>query len=228
MKNVFTLLVLCGLSGLASAEDAALRDLRSDTGVFKDVAAALQPPAPCAPVRYAAQAVPDNNDAPGYDWKNYKPVEGQKTILSLPGNVAAFLDVIAYSEGTNDRYDYIFSYVQFYNYNDHPRRIICGGGYCSDAAGRYQFLSATWDMIARSLGLPDFSPLNQDKGALELIRRANAYQDVENASGYNSFVSAVSKLNPVWASFPGNPYGQPVHQLDDLWSQFQRFRASYR
>src|SRR5512139_1244538 len=37
------------------------------------------------------------------------------------------------------------------------------------AAGAFQFLPSTWKRVADALGLPDFSPPNQDAGAVYLI-----------------------------------------------------------
>jgi len=82
----------------------------------------------------------------------------------------AFLDTLAYAEGTgnypNNGYNTMFTGKQFSGYKDHPRKIQRSSGYASDAAGRYQFLSTTWD----GLGLPDFSPPNQDLGVNKIIK----------------------------------------------------------
>ena len=134
----------------------------------------------------------------------------------------ALLSTIAYAVGTDERYDIIFSYETFTSYADHPRRLICSGAYCSDAAGRYQFLSSTWDWVSPKLDLPDFSPASQDLAALWLID----YRGVENVDSidtYNEFVDAMYELNLEWASLPGSPYGQPTHSADDLWVQYRAF-----
>jgi muramidase (phage lysozyme) len=49
----------------------------------------------------------------------------------------------------------------------HPAVQHCAGSLCSDAAGRYQFLSTTW----RGLGLPNFFPNDQDIGVQRELRR---------------------------------------------------------
>ncbi len=166
-------------------------------------------------------------------WSSYDaPMPYDPAIRSvsggLPGNIAAFLDTIAYAEGTGRSYNYIFTFATFGSYRDHPRRVICSGGLCSNAAGRYQFLAETWDPLRRDLRLGDFSPLNQDKAALELIRRAGAYGLVANSSDYYSFAAALQKLNRIWASFPGSPYGQPTRTTAELWQVFRQARAIYR
>ncbi|HBA61568.1 MAG TPA: hypothetical protein DCZ92_12290 [Elusimicrobia bacterium] len=149
-------------------------------------------------------------------------------LWQLPVNVRAFLDTLAFSEGTNAHYDYIYSYVTFKSYADHPRKVVCSGGLCSSAAGRYQFLTKTWDGLAKDLALTDFTPPSQEKATLELIRRQGAYAAVEKSSDYKNFSKAVGKLNTIWASLPGSPYGQPTHTLKRLWTAYQAALASYR
>ncbi|MCA2958610.1 MAG: hypothetical protein IOD12_00060 [Silvanigrellales bacterium] len=137
----------------------------------------------------------------------------------------AFLDVLAYAEGTkgrgDDGYNIIFTHAQFTGYRDHPRQLKCSGGLCSDASGRYQFLSTTWDEVRDKLRLTDFGKANQDKGALAKMEERgvkNASQRLDKAA----FSTAVLKLGQEWASMPGSPYGQPTHSVDELWRQYQQ------
>lgn len=134
----------------------------------------------------------------------------------------AFLDTIAYAEGTDDSYNISFSYAQFGSFKDHPRRIYCSSGYCSDAAGRYQFLSTTWDSVRRDLNLRDFSPKSQDLGALYLIK-ARGVKDVSSLQTYSQFANAIYLCNTEWASLPGSPYGQPRVPMQTLWVKYQKF-----
>jgi muramidase (phage lysozyme) len=145
----------------------------------------------------------------------------------LPRTVRAFMDTLAYSEGTDDHYDYIYTFVTFTNYADHPRKVICSGGLCSSAAGRYQFLFSTWDGLAPDLGLKDFTPPSQEKAGLELVRRAGAYEQVLKSSKYANFTAAVGKLNTIWASLPGSPYSQPTHTMATLWKAYKAALAKY-
>lgn len=145
----------------------------------------------------------------------------------LPKNVRAFLDTLAYAEGTDDYYNYIFTHATFQSYADHPRKRLCSGRLCSDAAGRYQFLSTTWDGLAPGLGLSDFTPPSQEKAVLELIRRGGAYRNVVKANIYENFAVALRKLNGTWASLPGSPYGQPTHSTAELWKFFKAALAKY-
>lgn len=141
---------------------------------------------------------------------------------NLSASACALLGTIAYAEGTGERYDIIFGYQYFTSYANHPRRLVCSGGYCSDAAGRYQFLSTTWDGIRA--GLPDFGPASQDQAALRLIRQRGV-SDVDAIDTYAELSAAIYKLNLEWASLPGSPYGQPTKSMASLWAEFRRLRG---
>jgi muramidase (phage lysozyme) len=123
----------------------------------------------------------------------------------------AFLDTLAYAEGTgnypNTGYNTMFTGKQFSGFKDHPRKIQVSGRYRSDAAGRYQFLSTTWD----GLGLSDFSPANQDKGALKLLA-----SHVLQAIDKGDFATAFHGARKTWASLPGAGYGQPEKKMKTL------------
>jgi muramidase (phage lysozyme) len=109
----------------------------------------------------------------------------------------------------------VFTGKRFSSFADHPRQLQCAGELCSDAAGAYQFLSTTWD----SLNLPDFSPENQDKGAVELIKRRGAYQNILDGNIRN----ALDKCSYEWASLPPGRYGQPsigYAECEDLFTEF--------
>lgn len=137
-------------------------------------------------------------------------------------NLSAFLDTIAYSEGTDhpsqatkDRgYDVVVGGGLFLSYKDHPRRLVAlpGLGIKSTAAGRYQVLSRYYDAYKKQLKLPDFSPASQDAIAIQLIRECKALDDV-NAG---RIVSALHKCKSRWASLPGAGYGQHEHTVDHL------------
>lgn len=153
-------------------------------------------------------------------------------------NVCAFLDVLAFSEigiqllaVSDDGYNVIVGStakvpILTSSYADHPRRLIRLNalGIKSDAAGRYQFLSTTWDPLARRLGLEDFSPLNQDRAAIELLRECGALPHVL-AGGWlaaNEITAAIARAAPIWASLPGNNYGQHQNKLLALLTEFAR------
>ncbi|MFN6486299.1 MULTISPECIES: peptidoglycan DD-metalloendopeptidase family protein [unclassified Nostoc] len=129
---------------------------------------------------------------------------------TLSVNMRATLDTIAFAEGA--KYNMIFGGSTFSSYAKHPNKVIKLSGYSSSASGRYQFLNTTWAGLQSSLGLPDFSPVSQDKGAVELIRQKGAVNDVEQGN----FESSITKVNSVWASLPGSPYGQPTKTMSAL------------
>jgi lysozyme len=135
-------------------------------------------------------------------------------------NVAAFLSLIAYSEGTAgpDGYRTLFGGGKFDSYADHPRIYVPFGTSSSSAAGRYQILARTWDTLARRLGLSDFSPDNQDAAAIELIRERGALNDVRAGR----IAAAVDKVRKVWASLPGAGYSQPERSINQLLTAYQR------
>lgn len=149
-----------------------------------------------------------------------------------------FLDLIAYSEGTSrspitrDRgYDVIVSSVEgpsiFSGYEQHPftnrkplviRRVPL---LLSTASGRYQINLPTWRRLRASLCLPDFSPESQDLAALELLRetKANVLLLAGDVKG------AIQAVSHIWASFPGNNYGQGGLSRDAELAEFAVLQA---
>ena len=136
--------------------------------------------------------------------------------------IQAFLKLIRVPEGTSsaDGYRIMFTGKRFSSFADHPRIIHCAGELCSDAAGAYQFLSTTWD----SLNLPDFSPENQDKGAIELIKRRGAYQNILDGD----LRPALDKCSWEWASLPPGRYGQPSISYAECEGLFLKFGGKLR
>ena len=174
-----------------------------------------------------AEPLPGCSFTRGYVYMPHVACSSAGGLCELPKTVRAFMDTLAYAEGTKEHYNYIFTFVTFTSYADHPRRAICSGSLCSTAAGRYQFLSKTWDSLAGSLGLADFTPPNQEKAGLELIRRAGAYNYALKADTYANFSAGVKKINTIWASLPGSPYGQPTHTMKELWGVYKEALAKY-
>ncbi|MEG3839199.1 glycoside hydrolase family 104 protein [Microcoleus sp. herbarium14] len=137
--------------------------------------------------------------------------------------VKAFLDTIAAAEGTaaSDGYRTQYTGTKFASFSDHPREMRCGRRYgkklCSDAAGRYQFLSTTWDRFAKKFGVSDFSPQNQDLMAIELIREKGALEDIEAGR----LESAVRKLAYIWPSFRrfGGSVESSMPKLEQMYLQ---------
>jgi muramidase (phage lysozyme) len=179
-----------------------------------------------------ASSIPGCEFTRGYVWTGHVSDASSSTTgddgaaggchAAITSRQCALLATVAYAEGTNSRYDIIFSFATFSSYADHPRRVMCSSGYCSDAAGRYQFLSTTWDGAARTLGLPDFSPASQDRAALWLMRNRGV-TNIDAIDTYGEFQTAMYRLNREWASLPGSPYGQPTHSTSTLWAKYRGF-----
>lgn len=146
------------------------------------------------------------------------------TRMALHPNVSAFLDMIAVSEGTagrgDDGYNILVGGALIPSYKKHPRTLVWIrriNNY-SSAAGRYQFVWRTWEGVARSLKLPDFSPESQDKAAIELLRRRDALDYVI----HGRFERAVELCQKEWASLPGAGYGQHENALAALADAYKR------
>jgi len=140
------------------------------------------------------------------------PTENWAYPINVP-RIRAFLDTIAVTEGTTGPQGYYRQYTgsHFSSFKDHPRDLKCamsnGKKLCSDAAGRYQFLSTSWDRFAPMVKTKDFSPTYQDRVAIELIREKNALEDIEEGRIEEAF----RKLYMVWPSF-----GETAADVEEL------------
>ena len=134
------------------------------------------------------------------------------TDKSLSPESRALLDTIAGTESPGYNVEYGGS--KFSSFADHPRNrhVIRNGpnaGRTSDAAGRYQFLSSTWDRIAKRYGLKDFSPASQDKAAWFLAqedykRKTGRELSADLKSKEPSVIAGVGRaLHGTWTSLPG-------------------------
>jgi lysozyme len=137
-------------------------------------------------------------------------------------NITAFLWMLRCCEGTSGpdgyrtrfgpRGDNLFDIEdpksRSYQYKDHPRKGYTyptkAGSITSTAAGAYQFLSKTWDSCQKALSLPDFSPKSQDLGCVFLLKQAGALSAIKAGD----FKTAIDKTKRIWASLPGDIYGQ--------------------
>lgn len=152
-------------------------------------------------------------------------------MIAGSANLRAFLDMIAWAEGTstspatrNNGYDVIVTGADgrpeiFSDYSAHPfangrpSKVINQAGLKSNAAGRYQHMLRDWAHYRDLLRLPDFGPASQDAWAVQLIRERRALPLIE-AGRFSDAVAAVSNL---WASLPGANYpGQPMRKVAQL------------
>ena len=136
-------------------------------------------------------------------------------------NVRKMLDLISYTEHTqNNGYYTAFGGGRLSSLADHPRyqmqfRQTDGRMNTTSAAGRYQFLRKTWDGLARQYGFKDFSPQNQDLGAVALLIQRGAMPYLLKGD----FANAIAKSGAEWASLPTSPHPQPTKS----WKQVNAF-----
>lgn len=125
----------------------------------------------------------------------------------------ALHDSIAFAEGTRnvakDGYNVLYGYRTISSCQSHPNQ--CGGGSpCSTAAGRYQFLTKTWNGARSARNLSSFEPENQERAAdylIQNVRRVSLPQG--RAMTATEFRNAMDKLSYEWSSLPPGRYGQP-------------------
>jgi len=165
-------------------------------------------------------------------FENHQVQTAMQDLDRSGSNLAAFLSMIATSEGTDraaDPYRVCYGYRHTIDsFADHP--AVTGewkgedisdlgpqyAGKVSTAAGRYQMRRQTWLECKTALGLPDFSPASQDKAAVFLIRRRRAIDAVQAGR----VADAIALCRQEWASLPGAGYGQGERQLATLESAY--------
>ena len=163
------------------------------------------------------------------------PPNSRAQLLSEPGTVPsraipyvitperrAMLNTIRFAEGTwkgglDVGYRVMFGGGLMPSLDRHPNRVIYRSRYASAAAGAYQFMPFTWNLVKRSIGVRGFGPEAQDQGALFLIQRRKAL-GLTDAGTLTPLLTAM--LAPEWASFPTlagrSFYGQPVKKYSRL------------
>jgi muramidase (phage lysozyme) len=137
-------------------------------------------------------------------------------------NTTAMLGLIAWAEGTDDRYNVIYTGAKFDSFDQHPARVMCSAGICSDAAGRYQFLSTTWQPLKTKLNLLDFSPQSQDRAAIELIKQCGGY----SAAVRGDVASFADRCWSQWASLQ-SASGQKLDKRQRSYS-IAKLQAKYQ
>jgi lysozyme len=143
-------------------------------------------------------------------------------------NLLAIKAMIAAAEGTDPNprgwnpYGVTVGYeFQIADYSAHPAALGWRGnrlaGVQSNAAGKYQFMAATWNDVVAALGLTDFGPASQEAAAdwLILVKRKAG---PEIARG--DFAGALNKLSWEWASLPPGRYGQSLRTSEWLAQQY--------
>lgn len=146
-------------------------------------------------------------------------------LQGISRNLNAFLDMIAFSEGTiglgDDGYNKLVNPAKFFeSYDRHPDVLVqVRKGLKSTGAGRYQHLSRHWEWYRDGIPLPDFGPESQDRWAIQLIRERKALSLIEAGR----IPEAIKRCSNIWASFPGAGYKQPEHTLGNLLAKYQEF-----
>jgi len=142
-------------------------------------------------------------------------------------NVIAFLDMIAASEigspllnASDDGYNVLVGATAdkpllFSSYATHPN--VLNHALDSTAAGRYQLLHHWYVAYAQLLHLDDFSPLSQDLIAIQQIRERKAIPLILDGH----ITAAVAACSNIWASLPGNGYGQHQNAASMLVAAYQ-------
>jgi muramidase (phage lysozyme) len=160
-------------------------------------------------------------------------------------NVPKFLDLLSVSEGTsthqltkNDGYDVIVTgdhaagevgLEVFTDYSRHPFAAGRPGKIFhvnpierSTASGRYQILCRYALAYELQLHLTDFSPLSQDLMAIQQIRERH---DANKVSALQHVINgeievAIGLCSNIWASLPGNSYGQGGRSMASLMNKW--------
>jgi muramidase (phage lysozyme) len=164
--------------------------------------------------------------------------------MHIDVKIRAFLDTIAWSEGTsthlltkNNGYDVIVSGDEaageigleiFTTYVDHPFAFgrpakvirLTPTRLTSTASGRYQLELKWWEAYKLMLHLSDFSTASQDAVAVRQIQERSALASIEDGQ----IAEAINNCSNIWASFPGNDYVQPGGKnLTELVDRYQQF-----
>ena len=149
-------------------------------------------------------------------------------------NVAAFLDMLRYSEGTfssDEGYRALFGWRAgngrtFSSFADHPRQMfpytnLAGVTVMTSAAGAYQITRTTYDALQDrypELQGRGFSPQAQDDMAILLIAERGALPDVRAGR----LADAINKVRKVWASLPNSNVNQPTRTYQELAQVFEQ------
>jgi muramidase (phage lysozyme) len=144
------------------------------------------------------------------------PSEGVQPIsdedLKHP-NVIKGLQYINAYEG-KPKSNQMFGYKEFNDLSKHPNIKIpfTDKGDTTTAAGTYQIIAPTWEEQAKKQGLKDFSPENQDRAAVGIMRDIGAL----DAFKEGNFDKAKQLLGTKWASIPGSTIGKSTGQIPKL------------
>ncbi len=141
--------------------------------------------------------------------------------LARKPEIRAMLDTIGFTEGTGLNYGKVVNgtvigqnkksmgfdaalapgarNVSTLDMSQHPNvKVQVNNNIVSSAAGRYQFLSGTWDNLTQKLGLQNFHATTQDLAAVQLMRERNMIEPLLGGD----LRTAVARGAREWASLP--------------------------
>lgn len=151
--------------------------------------------------------------------------------LTYGPEVPAFLDMISWSEGTStilqsdNGYNVLVGGGLFHDYSRHPLEtpIKLSATLASTAAGRYQLLHRYYLSYSALLMLADFSPMSQDRIAIQQIKERKALVELQQGA----YGRAIELCSNIWASLPGNTYGQRVNPTEELEQRYLSALSGY-
>ncbi|MGI8638532.1 MAG: hypothetical protein ACR2MG_01045 [Pyrinomonadaceae bacterium] len=163
-------------------------------------------------------------------------------VLTSDRRIKAFLDVLGFTEGTGNNYGKVVngvvisapynpelvgkSNVSIKDFTRHPNILVrLNATLKSTAAGRYQFLTSTWN----GLKMPDFSPRSQDIAAVKLMIGRRMIDPLLAGN----LRLAVTRGAPEWASLPteaGGSYygGQPARSFKEISEKYSASLKNYK
>lgn len=168
-------------------------------------------------------------------------VTSDPQLASLEPHQKAFLNAIAGPESAgayNVRYGGADGAKTFDGFDTHPsiaERITSGpnAGRTSDAAGRYQFLSSTWNSLpSEAKGDGKFTPENQDRAAWFLAQRdykARTGRDLDADLRERGLTpNMLGALSGTWEGFRTNPSRALNAYTSSLGRYTRRSEEGYR
>jgi muramidase (phage lysozyme) len=141
--------------------------------------------------------------------------------LARKPEIRAMLDTIGFTEGTGLNYGKVVNgtvigqnkktmgydtalapgttNVSTLDMSQHPNvKVQVNNNLVSSAAGRYQFLSGTWNSLSQKLGLTNFHATTQDLAAVQLMKERRMIEPLLNGD----LQTAVNRGANEWASLP--------------------------
>ena len=178
----------------------------------------------------------------------------QKELADLARRpeVRAMLDTIGFTEGTGLNYGKVVNgtvigqnrksmdfdetltagmrNVTTLDMSQHPNvKVQVNPNLVSSAAGRYQFLSGTWENVSQRLGLKNFHATSQDLAAVQLMKERRMIEPLLNGD----LRTAVARGAREWASLPqadgtGAYAGQNARSFEAIERAYEGFLRDAR